>query len=166
MDPQDLLLTVVRASLVYFFLLVVIRILGKRSIGPTSAFDLLVALMLGEVVDEVIYGDVSLLKGAVVIGVITAWHLVNAYVSYRSKRVDELTSGKPTILVEHGEIKAGNLAKERINENEVYSQLRMQSIDDIQEVKCATLEPSGQISVIQEEWARPVQKGDLPKKKG
>jgi uncharacterized membrane protein YcaP (DUF421 family) len=63
MDTSELLFTALRATFVYFFLLLVVRILGKREIGATSAFDLIVALILGEVVDEIIYGDVTLLQG-------------------------------------------------------------------------------------------------------
>lgn len=87
MDPQDLMLTALRASLIYFFLLFVVRILGKREVGNTSAFDLIVALMLGEVVDEAIYGDVSMAKGMLAIGVIAVWHLINSWASYRNKTV-------------------------------------------------------------------------------
>ncbi len=52
MDTNELLFTALRATFVYFFLLLVVRVLGKREIGATSAFDLIVALILGEVVDE------------------------------------------------------------------------------------------------------------------
>ena len=161
MDPQELLLTAVRATLVYFFLLVVIRILGKRAVGATSAFDFMVALMLGEVVDEAIYGDVSLAQGAVAIGVVALWHFINAWASYKSKAIDRLTGASPTVMVENGQIKQEALAKERMNEDELHSELRMMSIDDIQEVKKGTLEPSGKISVIKQDWAEPIQKRDL-----
>ena len=66
-DVNELLLTALRASFVYFYLLIIVRILGKREIGASSAFDLLVALMLGDVVDEVIYGDVTILQGVIAI---------------------------------------------------------------------------------------------------
>ena len=58
MDPRELMLTAARAAAVYVFTLIVIRALGKRTVGNFSTFDLPVALMLGEVVDEIIYGDV------------------------------------------------------------------------------------------------------------
>ena len=66
-DVNELQFTALRASFVYFSLLLVIRILGKREIGNTSAFDLIVALILGEVVDEIIYGDVTILQGVIAI---------------------------------------------------------------------------------------------------
>lgn len=162
MDYQDLMLTALRASLIYFFLLFVIRLLGKREVGASSAFDFMVALMLGEVVDEAIFGDVSMVKGLLAISVIAAWHLVNAWASFRSKTVQKITSASPTVLVEHGKMKQENLAKERIHQDEVEFELRMAGIDEIKEVKKATLEPNGKVSVIKEDWAEAVQKQDFP----
>ena len=73
-DLNELLYTALRASFVYFFLLLIVRLLGKREIGNTSAFDLIVALILGEVVDEMIYGDVTMLQGVIAITVVAVWH--------------------------------------------------------------------------------------------
>ena len=161
MDPQDLLLTALRASLIYFFLLFVVRILGKREVGNATAFDLIVALMLGEVVDEAIYGDVSMAKGMLAIGVIAVWHLVNSWASYKSTFIHRLTGAEPTVIVENGKIKEDALGKERMHQDEVYTELRLMEVDDISEVKLATLEPNGQVSVLLEEWAKPVQKQDV-----
>lgn len=102
MDLNELLLTALRATFVYFYLLIIVRILGKREIGASSAFDLLVALMLGDVVDEVIYGDVTILQGAVAMAIIGVWHLVNAWASFKSEIIDKLTGSPPTVLVKGG----------------------------------------------------------------
>jgi uncharacterized membrane protein YcaP (DUF421 family) len=154
------MLTALRASLLYFFLLVVIRLLGKRSVGAISAFDLLVALMLGEVVDEAIFGDISMTKGLVAIGVIALWHFLNEFATSRSDKIDALTAGKPAVLIKHGKFDEKALASERINRNEVLAQMRLQSIDDTNDVKTATLETSGQISFIKEKEAEPVTRAD------
>jgi uncharacterized membrane protein YcaP (DUF421 family) len=161
MDANELLFTALRASLVYFFLLLVVRVLGKREIGNTSAFDLIVALILGEVVDEIIYGDVTILQGMIAIVVVAIWHLVNSWASFKSEFIDKLTGAPPTVMVKSGEIQRKNLAKERLNEDELFSELRMMGVEDVKEVKQATLEPNGTISVLLEEWAKPVQRQDL-----
>lgn len=161
MDWNELLLTALRATFVYFYLLLLVRLLGKREIGASSAFDLLVALMLGDVVDEVIYGEVTLAQGAVAMAIIAIWHLVNAFASYKSEFIDKLTGAPPTVLVKNGRIQRRELARERINETELFSGLRLMDVDDIKEVKQATLEPNGQISVLKEDWAKPLQKQDL-----
>ena len=160
-DLNELLWTALRATFVYLFLLVVVRLLGKREIGPTSAFDLVVALILGEVVDEIIYGDVTVLQGVVAIVVVAIWHVVNSWASFKSDIIDKLTGAPPTVVVKNGQIQRKNLAKERLNEDELFSEMRMMGVDDVKEVKQATLEPNGKISVIQEEWAKPVQRQDV-----
>lgn len=165
MDVNELLLTALRATFVYFYLLVIIRVLGKREIGPSTAFDLLVALMLGDVVDEVIYGDVTIMQGAVAMATIGVWHLVNSWASFKSEIVDKLTGSPPTVLVKGGKIQRKALARERLNETELFSGLRLMEVDDVKEVKQATLEPNGQISVLLEDWAKPAQKQDLSKSK-
>lgn len=161
MDPHDLLLTALRATLIYFFLLLVVRVLGKRSVGAISAFDLVVALMLGEVVDEAIFGDVTLVKGLLAIAVIAVWHFANEWVSARFPAIERITAGEPAVVVEKGQFKADVLARERLNVKEVLSQMRLQGIDKLEEVERATVETSGHISVIQTDDAKPLQKGDL-----
>src|SRR5512134_3863923 len=155
-DVNELLWTALRASFVYVFLLIVVRLLGKREIGNTSAFDLIVALILGEIVDEIIYGDVTILQGVIAIVVVALWHLVNSWASFKSQIIDRITGAPPTVVVRNGQIQRKNLAKERFNEQELFSELRLLGVEDVKEVKQATLEPNGKISVLKEEWAKPV----------
>lgn len=160
-NVNELLLTALRATFVYFYLLLIVRILGKREIGASSAFDLLVALMLGDVVDEVIYGDVTVVEGAVAMAIIGVWHLVNSWASFKSEIIDKITGAPPTVLVEVGRVQHRALARERLSETDLLSGLRLMDVDDVKEVKQATLEPNGQISVLLKDWAKPVQKNDL-----
>ena len=161
MDYQELLFTALRATVIYVFLLVVLRFLGKRTVGHSTAFDFMVALILGEVVDEPIYGDVPLLQGLVVIAVIAGWHAVNSWLSYRSQRFDRLAGGSPTTLVRNGEIVQEGMRSERINESELHSLLRLEGVEDLHEVKEATLEPDGRMSVIKTDAAREVSRADV-----
>src|SRR5688500_19935572 len=129
MDVNELLYTALRATFVYFFLLLIVRVLGKREIGNTSAFDLIVALILGEVVDEIIYGDVTILQGVIAIVVTAIWHLVNSWASFKSQIIDKITGASPTVMVKNGQVQRKNLAKERLNEEELFSELRMMGIE-------------------------------------
>jgi uncharacterized membrane protein YcaP (DUF421 family) len=161
MDVQDLLLTAGRASLVYISVLLVIRLLGKRSVGAFGAFDLLVALMLGEVVDEIIFGDVTLAKGFIAIAIIGLWHFISGWASYKSKLIEWLIESTSCTVVENGEIKYDRLARERMSEQELWMHLRLNEIEDVTEVKRATLETDGEVSILREEWAKPLEKRDL-----
>lgn len=161
MDAHELAWTALRAVLVYTVMLVIIRLLGKRTIGNFSAFDLLVALMLGEVVDEIIYGDVSIAQGMVAILALASVEYANSWLSYGSTAANRWLEGTPTPLVLDGTLQREGMRQERMHENDVHAELRLQGIDDIEKVKQATLETDGEVSVILQPWAEPVEKGDL-----
>jgi uncharacterized membrane protein YcaP (DUF421 family) len=161
MDPQELAMTAVRAFAVYVLMLVVIRALGKRTVGNFSAFDLLVALMLGEIVDEVIYGDVRFIQGSVAIGTIAVLAYADAWLSFLG--MDRMLEGTPTIVVRDGEFDRKGMRSERMNEKEVLGHLRGQGIHDMREVHLAIVENDGSLSVLKHPWAEPAQKADVLK---
>jgi uncharacterized membrane protein YcaP (DUF421 family) len=161
MDIQELLMTALRATAVYLLVLIFIRLMGKRAVGNFSAFDLLVALMIGEIVDEMIYGDVTFLQGAIPIVVIVLMHEANAWLSYSGQWFSKLLEGTPSIIIKDGEFQRKGMRRERMNEEDVMAQLRLQGVDVLREVKLAIVENDGQVSVIHQPWAAPLQKADL-----
>ncbi len=161
MDPHQLMMTALRALGVYVLMLFVIRVLGKRTVGNFAAFDLIVALMLGEVVDEIIYGDVSIAQGVVAIGVVAAAHYGNEWLSYWDHGLHRILEGTPTPIVRSGAMVEKGMRHERMNARAVLHELRLQGVDDIREVKLAMVETDGVVSVIKEDWAETAQKADL-----
>lgn len=161
MDAQELMLTALRSLAVYVLMLVVIRLLGKRTVGNFSAFDLLVALMLGEVVDEMVFGDVSFVQGTVAVLVIASLHYANSWFSYRNRAFARLTEGSPTPVLIDGKFHTPGLAEERMSGREVLAALRIQGIRNPEDVKLAQVESDGMVSVIKQDWAEPLQKKDL-----
>src|SRR6187455_2360971 len=107
METQELLMTAARSVAVFAILLVVIRVLGKRTIGNFSAFDLIVAMMLGEVVDEIIFADVTFLQGTVAILVIAGAKYVTSALSYIG--LDQVLEGQPTVIVRNGELERSGM---------------------------------------------------------
>jgi uncharacterized membrane protein YcaP (DUF421 family) len=165
-DPRELILTAVRAVLVYGVMLVVMRVLGKRTIGNFSAFDLLVALMLGEVVDEIIYGDVGLAQGMVAILVLAGLEYANSWLSARNDTANRWLEGEPSPLVADGVVLRDRLRREHMHERDLLAELRLQGIEDLAKVKRAMLETDGGVSVIRQEWAEPAEKRDLERLPG
>lgn len=161
MDPHELLLTAVRAVAVYLLVLVVIRALGKRTVGNFAAFDLLVALMIGEVVDEIVYGDVSFLQGTTVIVIVGAMHAGNAWLSARGRGMEKLLEGEPTPIIRDGELLLQGMKKERMNVRDVMAHLRLHGIRDLREVRLAAVEDDGEISVLLQEWAETAKRADV-----
>jgi uncharacterized membrane protein YcaP (DUF421 family) len=161
MEPGELMLTAARAAAVYVMMLIVIRALGKRTVGNFSAFDLLVALMLGEVVDEIIYGDVRFLQGTVAVVAIGALAYADAWLAYFDHGLDLVLEGKPTIVIRDGEFDRKGMRSERMNEKDLLGHLRAQGIHDMREVHLAVVEHDGSVSVLKHRWAEPAQKGDV-----
>ena len=163
MDPRELMLTAARAAAVYVFMLIVIRALGKRTVGNFSAFDLLVALMLGEVVDEIIYGDVLFLQGSVAIVAIAALAYADSWLAFLHPSMEALLEGKPTIIVRDGRFERAGMRSERMNERDVLAHLREEGIHDMREVHLAIVELDGYVSILKQPWAEPAQKADVLK---
>ena len=161
METGELLLTAARAVAVYVLMLIVVRALGKRTVGNFSAFDLLVALMLGEVVDEIIFGDVRFLQGTVAIVTIGAVAYADSWLVYASRRMETLIEGKPTVVVRDGEFDRAGMRSERMNETDVLGHLRTQGIQDMREVHLAVVEHDGSVSILKQPWAEPTQKADV-----
>jgi uncharacterized membrane protein YcaP (DUF421 family) len=161
MDPRELMLTAARAFAVYALMLVVIRALGKRTVGNFAAFDLLVALMLGEVVDEIIYGNVSFLQGTVAIFVIAGAQSANAWLSWWDHGWDKILEGTPTVVMRNGALDEAGMRSERMNGKDVVAHLRSQGIRDLREVEIALVEDDGSISVIKKQWAEPATCADV-----
>jgi uncharacterized membrane protein YcaP (DUF421 family) len=161
MDPKELMLTAARAAAVFVLMLLVIRTLGKRTVGNFSAFDLLVALMLGEVVDEIIYGDVRFLQGTIAIVAIAAMAHVDALLACWDHGMEAVLEGKPTVIVRDGEYVPDGMRQERMNEKDVLAHLRTEGIRDLREVHMAVVEHDGTVSVLKQTWAEPAQKADV-----
>jgi uncharacterized membrane protein YcaP (DUF421 family) len=161
MDPHELLLTAGRAAAVYGLMLVVVRLLGKRTIGNFTAFDLLVALMLGEAVDEMIYGNVPFLQGTVAILVVAGLAYLNSWLSYASHGLARVLEGTPTVIIRNGELVRHGMRAERMNEEDVLSELRLQGTDDVSRVREARVETDGGFSVLLREDEEPARRRDL-----
>ncbi len=156
-------MTAGRAVAVYVLMLVVVRALGKRTVGNFSAFDLLVALMLGEIVDEMIYGDVRFIHGTVAMVTIGAIAYADSWLSYWDHGMEAILEGKPSIVVKKGEFHLPGMRRERMNEKDVLAALRLKGIRDMREVEFALVEHDGSVSVVHFSWAEPVVKADIDK---
>ncbi|HEY1339872.1 MAG TPA: YetF domain-containing protein [Bryobacteraceae bacterium] len=133
-----------RPVLVYFFLVLLLRIFGKRELAQLNPFDLVVLLSLSNTVQNAIIGNDNSLTGGL-IGAFTLLgvnYLVVRFL-FRHRRLDQLFEGKPTKLVENGKVVKGALAKELLTRSELTTVLHRQGFTSLDEVDCCTLEPGG-----------------------
>lgn len=139
---------IIRPILVYGFLLVALRLGGKRELGQLTGFDLVVLLMLSNAVQNAIIGNDNSVTGGI-IGAATL--LITNYLvvrlAFRYPRIQRAVEGRPTVLVLDGRIIPENLAKELLSEVELRTVLRRLGFEDLAEIKVARLETSGSISI-------------------
>jgi uncharacterized membrane protein YcaP (DUF421 family) len=159
MDPQiwsdifqpevSILSKIVRPVLVYLFLVVGLRLAGKRELAQLNPFDFVVLLTLSNTVQNAIIGPDNSVTGGV-IGASTLL-LVNYFVVRffsRHERLERLVVGEPEVLIEGGEIKFDRLKKQLITQSELEAAARKQGFASLEDVDRAVLEPGGTFSFI------------------
>jgi len=140
---------IVRPVLVYLFLVVGLRLAGKRELAQLNPFDLVVLLTLSNTVQNAIIGPDNSVMGGL-IGASTLL-LVNYFVVRffsRHERLERLVVGEPDVLIEHGEIKMDRLKKEVLTRTELEAAARKQGFASLEEVESAVLDPGGTFSFI------------------
>ncbi|MBY0597115.1 DUF421 domain-containing protein [Bacillus bingmayongensis] len=138
-----------RTVLLYFIMLIIFRVMGKREIGELSILDLVVFIMLGELaVLGIIDADRPMWDQIVPMVVIVVIQIVLAYASLKSGRIRHLIDGEPAIIVRKGKIDEKQMRKQRYNMDDLLMQLREGGVGDIRDVEYAILEASGKLSVF------------------
>jgi uncharacterized membrane protein YcaP (DUF421 family) len=133
-----------RPIVVYAFLVVMLRIFGKRELAQLNPFDLVVLLSVSNTVQNAIIGDDNSVTGGL-IGAFTLFavnYLVVRFL-FKHRRLDEVLEGKPTDLIEDGCLCHGGLAKELLTESELLTVAHRQGFDSLEEIHHCTLEPGG-----------------------
>jgi uncharacterized membrane protein YcaP (DUF421 family) len=140
---------ILRSVVVYIFLIVGVRLAGKRQLAQLNAFDLVVLLTLSNTVQNAIIGDDNSVTGGL-IGAATLL-IVNfavVWFLYRHEKLDHLIEGDADILVADGKIRHERLRKELITEAELESAARRQGFASLAEIDRAVLEPGGNITIV------------------
>lgn len=135
---------IIRPILVYVFLIVLLRVFGKRELAQLNPFDLVVLLSLSNTVQNAIIGDDNSVSGGL-IGAFTLLFVNYVVVRFlfRHRRLDQVLEGKPSMLIHEGKIVKAALAKELITMSELQSVCRRQGFEGVHEVQTCVLEPGG-----------------------
>jgi uncharacterized membrane protein YcaP (DUF421 family) len=143
---------VVRAVVVFAFLLVLTRVIGKRELSSMQPFDLILLIILGDAVQQGLTQDDYSLTGAVlVVGTIAVLQVFVSWLQYRFPRVRPMIEGQPIIVLQDGKPIDKNLRRERLTVEDIAEEARKQSIGHLDEVRWAVLETDGQISFIKKQ---------------
>jgi uncharacterized membrane protein YcaP (DUF421 family) len=143
---------VIRSLVVYAFLVMMFRLLGKRQIGQMTPFDLIVLLILSNVLQNAMIGpDNSILGGLIGATTILGANWMVSRATFSSRLFERAVEGAPTLLVHHGMAIEANLRRESFSREDLLANLRNQGIFDLSEVSAAVLETSGRLSVLRRE---------------
>ena len=140
---------VLRGIIIYVFLIILLRVTGKRQIGQMSPFDLVLLLVLSNAVQNSMNGgDNSVIGGMILATTLVAINWLVGSLTYKSGRAEALIEGRPELLIHNGKLFEKALAKCQLTRDELGTALRESGCSEVKDVQAAFLENNGTISVI------------------
>jgi uncharacterized membrane protein YcaP (DUF421 family) len=141
---------ILRATAIYFFLWMLTRALGKRELSEITAFELLLLMVVGDLIQQGVTQEDTSVTGAILaVGTIGVWILIFSFLGWRFPRARKVIEGVPVVVVRDGRPIEPALRLERVTLDELLESARNQGIDNLRDVKLAILEPSGKFSFLQ-----------------
>jgi len=141
---------ILRGAAVYFTLLIIFRIAGKRSLSQITTFDLVLVLIISEVVPEAMSAnDASMLNAFLLVITLIGLDVLISLIKQRSPAFSNLVDSVPVVLIENGKIHKDRMDKARVDEDDILESAReLQGIERMDQIKHAVLERSGHVTVI------------------
>ncbi|MGB9804175.1 DUF421 domain-containing protein [Desulfofundulus sp.] len=151
-----------RTLLIYFIVLLVVRMMGKREIGQLSPCDFVVAIIIAELAAiPMESSSIPLWRGIIPLVTLGIVEVVLSYLALHSPFLRRLLDGEPQVVIRNGRIVRDELRRARYNLNDLLAQLREKGIVNVADVEFGVLETSGKLSVIPKSQKRPVTPEDL-----
>ena len=143
---------VIRATIAFFFIFLLTRIVGRRELSSLEPFDLILLIVLGDSVQQSLTQDDYSVTGAfIVISTIAVLQVSVSYLNFRVPRLRPLLDGEPIVIVQDGKIMERNARRERLTTDDIAEAARMHEIASLDDVKWAVLETSGELSFIEKQ---------------
>jgi uncharacterized membrane protein YcaP (DUF421 family) len=153
---------IARAAMVYVFLLLLLRLTGKRQVGQLAPFDLVLLLVLSNAVQNSMNaGDNSLIGGLLSASTLVSLNFVAGLLTQRSKKLEAIIEGRPQVLIHNGKLYEDVMARAQLTHHELNSALRGSGCSSLEEVRSAILENNGAISVVAMKDRKPDDKDRL-----
>ena len=141
---------ILKTIVLYFYIVLVYRLMGKKEVGKLSIIDLIVSILIAELAAMSIEStDRSIFISIIPILVLVVIQIVLSYVSLKNEKIRKIIDGNPTPIIKSGKIKFNEMAKLRYSLEDLITQLREQGIKSIEEVDYAILENNGKLSIFQ-----------------
>jgi uncharacterized membrane protein YcaP (DUF421 family) len=143
---------VIRAIVLYLFILLLTRAVGRRELSTLEPFDLILLVTIGDLVQQgVTQNDFSVTGSLLAVGTIGVLTVLFSYLPWRFQVLRPVLEGVPTILVQDGDVIEKNLRRHRLTQEEVAAAARVQQIASLAQVRWAVLETNGQLSFIKKD---------------
>jgi uncharacterized membrane protein YcaP (DUF421 family) len=150
LTPQTPLLEIfVRGSAIYLSLFALLRLAFRREARGSSLSTLLVVVLIADAAQNAMAGDYkSVTDGLLLVAVIIGWSVLLDWAGSRIPRLGSLTHPRPLLLIENGRLLRDNMRREALTEEELWSQLRLQGVTQLSQVRKAYMEGTGEVSVL------------------
>lgn len=148
---------VFRTIFMYFFVIFVYRVMGKKEVGQLSVVDLIVSILIAELIAlsiESKEGDI--LISVIPILVLVIIQILISYITLKNNKIRYIIDGKPTMIIKDGKLNFTEMSKLRYSLDDLLTQLRLQGIKSIDKVKYAILENNGELSVLLDDSTYPM----------
>jgi uncharacterized membrane protein YcaP (DUF421 family) len=140
---------VLRAIALYIFVLILMRMVGRRELSSMTPVDLVLLVVLGDALQQGLTQDDYSVTGAIiVITTIALLQVLTSYITYLSRRADRVIDGNPIVLIEDGQLIERNLRRQRLRPHDVAEQMRLEGIGSFADVRWGILESNGSFSFI------------------
>ena len=157
-----MIITAIRTVIIYVFLMLAMRVMGKRQLGELQPAELVVTLLIADLAAVPMQETtIPLFGGLIPILVLVSLELIVSTLMMKCPTLSRLLSGNPIIIIKDGQLDEQALVKLRITVEDLMDSLREQQIHDIRDIRTAIVETNGKISVIPTHAATPVTCADL-----
>jgi uncharacterized membrane protein YcaP (DUF421 family) len=148
----ELYTIITRTLFIYFLIIIIFRMMGKREIGKLSIIDFVVSIMIAELaVISIEDPKIPMLNSLVSILVLVGIQLLLAVISLKNRKMREMVDGKPSLIIKEGKVDEHEMKKQRYNFDDLLTQLRENNIRSLNEVEFGILETTGKLSVIKKD---------------
>lgn len=146
---MDILKVVLYTILMYFYLIIIIRIMGKREVGSLSIFDLAVYFTISDLITMAIVDhQIPILFTIISVAILCFLQITLAFITMKNKKIRDFIDGKKSIIIDNGNIDFEEMKKQRYTIDDLYNQIREKGMDSVTLIRWAILENSGKLSVI------------------
>ena len=138
-----------RAIFLYAFLILVMRVTGRRELSSLGPVDLVLLIVVGDAIQQgLTQGDYSVTGAVIAVSTLATMQVLTSYLAYRSRRARRVLEGNPIVVIQDGVFITKNLRRERMTADEVCESMRLKQIASVEQVEWGILESNGEMSFI------------------